>query len=138
MNALIITGNLTKDPEMRDLKSGDRVCTFSVAVNERRGDGEKETIYFKVSAWKNLGERCHQYLSKGKKVLVMGAVRLNTWTGEDGQKSEMSITARNVEFLSPINSADPMAPAVARPQDFRKMMQTPQGFMQVEDDEPPF
>ena len=69
MQKITIIGNLTHDPETRSTQSGVTVCTFTVAVNRRfaKQDGSKETDYFRVNAWRSLGENCSRYLSKGKK-----------------------------------------------------------------------
>ena len=73
MNKLTIIGNLTRDPELRSLSSGIPVCTFTVAVNRRNRsqnaeNGQPEADFFRVSAWRQLGENCARYLSKGRKV----------------------------------------------------------------------
>ena len=73
MNRLTIIGNLTHDPELRTTPSGDSVCSFSVAVNRRgrrdaQGNQNEQTDFFRVSAWRQLGENCAKYLAKGRKV----------------------------------------------------------------------
>lgn len=94
MNKLTIIGNLTRDPELRTTQDKISVCTFSVAVNRKKTN---EVDYFRVTAWRQLGENCAKFLSKGKKVCVVGAVSLHTW--ESG--ASMEVTADDVEFLSP-------------------------------------
>ena len=75
MNKLIIIGNLTRDPELRTTQDGTAVCNFTVAVNRKaRTDGHPEADYFRVTAWRTLGESCAKYLTKGKKVCVIGAI----------------------------------------------------------------
>ena len=82
MNKLFIVGNLTRDPELRSTPSGDSVCDFTVAVNRRgRRDAQgtqPEADFFRVSAWRQLGENCAKYLAKGRKVAVTGSVRVRT------------------------------------------------------------
>lgn len=98
MNNLNIIGNLTANPELRTTASGKEVCTFTVAVNRR----DKETDFFRVSAWEGLGKTCNQYLSKGRKVWVMGPVSARTFTAKDGTaRASLEVTAKDVEFLSP-------------------------------------
>ena len=100
MNRLFIVGNLTKDPEKRVTPQGLTVCSFTVAVNRRRGQNE-ETDFFRVSAWRELGENCSKYLAKGRKVAVVGAVSVSTYTAQDGTtRANMDVTASEVEFLN--------------------------------------
>ena len=104
MNRLIIIGNCTKDPEMRTTPQGKNVCTFSVAVN-RRGrrsdDSQPETDFFRVSAWNELGENCGKYLTKGKKVGVVGSVSVYPFTNSEGKAAaRLEVLASEVEFLS--------------------------------------
>lgn len=103
MNRLIITGNCTKDPEMRTTPAGKTVCTFSVAVNRRqKREGQPDADFFRVSAWDALGENCGKYLVKGKKVAVVGSVSVHAFTGQDGKAgASLEVVASEVEFLSP-------------------------------------
>lgn len=103
MNSLTIIGNLTRDPELRTTPSGISVCTFTVAVNRRqKKDGQPDADFFRVSAWRDMGENCSKYLSKGRKVAVEGSVSVSTYTGSDGQtRANMDVLAHEVEFLSP-------------------------------------
>ena len=133
MNQLTIIGNLTRDPEERVTRDGVSVCSFTVAVNRRRSqnadNGQSEADFFRVSAWRQLGENCARYLSKGRKVCVVGPVTCRTYTGNDGTtRASMEINATDVEFLStkaederasashapaaiPANTSAPAAPA---------------------------
>ena len=108
MNKLMIIGNLTRDPELRTTPSGVSVCTFTVAVNRRvsaqqRQNGQQpEADFFRVSAWRERGEVCAKYLSKGKKVAVVGAVSVHTYETQNGkQGASLEVVADDVEFLSP-------------------------------------
>ena len=105
MNKLTIIGNLTKDPEFRSTATGLSVCTFTVAVNKKRQqEGQQEADFFRVTAWRQLGEICSKYLSKGRKVCVIGPVSVNTYTGNDGKtRASLEVTAEDVEFLTPKN-----------------------------------
>lgn len=99
MNKVTIIGNLTRDPEMRSTKDGTPVCSFTVAVNRRVQEGAD---FFRVNAWRQLGENCARYLAKGRKVAVVGSVRVNTYTAQDGTtRASMDVNADEVEFLSP-------------------------------------
>lgn len=98
MNKLILIGNLTKDPETRTTPNGKTVCNFDIAVNDRQGNA----TYFRVSAWEKQGENCQRYLSKGKKVSVVGPVSARTYTDRNGKANvSIEVTANEVEFLSP-------------------------------------
>ena len=99
MNKIVIIGNLTGTPELRVTQSGVSVCEFTVAVNSRRKDDG--ATFFRVTAWRALGETCHKYLDKGRKVMVCGAVSASAYTGRDGKpRASLEVTAEDVEFLS--------------------------------------
>ena len=102
INRLFIIGNLTRDPELRSTPHGLKVCTFDVAVNRRKKqDGQPDADFFRVSAWREIGENCSKYLAKGRKVAVTGSVRLGGYKGNDGQnRAYLDVTADEVEFLS--------------------------------------
>ncbi len=107
MNKLTIIGNLTADPEIRTVKGKDwdlTVCGFTVAVNRRKksADAEPKTDFFRVSVWGALGEICHSFLSKGRKVYVAGPVTCRVYSDRNGKtRAVQEITAEDVEFLSP-------------------------------------
>ena len=104
---VIIVGNLGGDPTMRYTNDGTPVTTLSVATNEGSGD-KKHTIWWRVSVWHKQAEVCNQYLTKGSKVLVEGAMQADRatggprlWDGNDGKpRASFEITAREVKFLS--------------------------------------
>ena len=102
MNKLTIIGNLTRAPELRTTQTGKNVCSFTVAVNRRRSaNGQQEADFFRVTAWDKLGEHCSKYLDKGKKVAVVGPVKVSTYTANDGStRAQLDLTADEVEFLN--------------------------------------
>ena len=103
MNKLYIIGNLTRDPEMRVTQTGINVCSFSVAVN-RKGRAEG-TDYFRVTCWRGLADIAGKYLSKGKKVAVIGQVTLGSYKDRTGEMHHsMDITADDIELLTPRDS----------------------------------
>lgn len=108
MNKSIIIGNLTRDPELRTTQDGTHVCNFTVAVNRRARAGvQPEADYFRVTAWRTLGENCAKYLTKGRKVCVTGPVAARAYTGSDGNvRATLELTADEVEFLSARNGQD--------------------------------
>jgi single-strand DNA-binding protein len=104
INRVIITGNLTRDPELRSLNSGTSVCKLRVAVNSRRKDQSGEWVdkpnYFDVTVWGAQGENCATYLSKGRPVAVDGRLEWREWEASDGSKRQsVEIIADSVQFL---------------------------------------
>jgi single-strand DNA-binding protein len=104
INRVIITGNLTRDPEMSSLPSGTTVCTLRVACNGRRknnetGEWEDQPNYFDVSVWGPQGENCSRYLRKGRPVAIDGRLRWREWTSGDQKRQAVDIIAETVQFL---------------------------------------
>lgn len=110
MNKLIIIGNLCKSPELRTTSAGVNVCDFTVAVNRRKtGDKQPETDFFRVSAWRQMGENCAKFLEKGRKVCVVGAVSVRTYQTNSGEtRASLEVVADDVEFLSPKDAPNPV------------------------------
>lgn len=104
LNRIVIIGRLTRDPEMRQTPSGTAVCTFTLAVDRsfKSANGERETDFIPVVAWRQLGENCAQYLAKGKLAAVDGRLQIRTYQAQDGSKrTAAEVVADNVRFLSP-------------------------------------
>jgi single-strand DNA-binding protein len=105
INRVIITGNLTADPELRSLPSGTSICKLRVACNTRRkdnsaGDWVDKPNYFDVTVWGAQGENCARYLSKGRPVAVDGRLEWREWDAQDGTKRQaVEIIADTVQFL---------------------------------------
>jgi single-strand DNA-binding protein len=105
INTVVITGNLTRDPELRSTPSGTAVCKLRVAVNSRRKDGQTgewvdKPNYFDVTVWGAQGENCAQYLSKGRPVAIDGRLDWREWEAQDGSKRQaVEIIANSVQFL---------------------------------------
>src|SRR3982750_1927336 len=102
-NQVILMGNLTRDPELRSIPSGQQVCSFSLALNRSYkgadGNWQEATDYIDVVAWGPLGERVAQYLSKGRPCLVNGRLQSRSWE-QDGQKrSKVEVLANDVTFV---------------------------------------
>ena len=140
MQHLMIIGNLTKDPELRTTATGLSVCSFTVAVNRRQNQQQRqnhqqpEADYFRVSAWRERGEVCAKYLSKGKKVCVIGTVAARAYTTSKGEAAaSLEVTAEEVEFLSARDKGQ-------APREQPKQVDQQTGYEQVpmEDDELPF
>ena len=105
INRVIITGNLTRDPELRSLSSGTSVCSLRVAVNTRRKDNSTgewvdKPNYFDVTVWGAQGENCSRFLSKGRPVAVDGRLEWREWEDKDNNKRQsVEIIADSVQFL---------------------------------------
>ncbi|MFH1406588.1 MAG: single-stranded DNA-binding protein [Candidatus Omnitrophota bacterium] len=104
VNCVFLMGNLTRDPELRYLPSGQPVATFTIAVNRvymsQAGEKKEEVSFVRVVVWGKRAETCNQYLSKGSPVFVEGRLRSRSWEAQDGTKrSAIEVIARNVQFL---------------------------------------
>lgn len=105
INRVVLTGNLTSDPELRSLPSGTSVCKLRIAVNTRKKDGAtgewgEKPNYFDVTVWGAQGENAARYLSKGRPVAIDGRLEWREWTTDDGQKRQaIDIIADAVQFL---------------------------------------
>jgi single-strand DNA-binding protein len=104
INVVAITGNLTRDPELRSTPGGTSVCKLRVAVNSRRKDQSGQWVdkpnYFDVTVWGAQGENCANYLSKGRPVAVEGRLDWREWEAQDGSKRQaVEIIANSVQFL---------------------------------------
>lgn len=99
INQVILMGRLTRDPEQRTTTTGKTIASFSIAVD--RGGQDDQADFFNITAWEKLGELVMQYLTKGRRVLVQGRLRQDSWDDkESGQKrSRVEVTATDVTFL---------------------------------------
>ena len=148
MEKTMIIGNLTRDPELRVTQTGINVCSFTVAVNQRPTKAQREAgqeppaKFFRVTAWRELGDNCAKYLAKGRKVFVEGTINASAYTGEQDGKphASLELTADNVEFLSARGeTSDAPAPAGNAAQaPAQAPTAAPAGFTAVETDELPF
>jgi single-strand DNA-binding protein len=103
LNKAFVIGNITRDPELKALPSGSKVCNLSVATNRsyKDKDGSKvdTTEYHNIVAFAKLGELAGQYLKKGQQVFVEGRIQTRSWDGQDGQKKyRTEIIADNIQF----------------------------------------
>jgi single-strand DNA-binding protein len=114
MNRVLLTGRLTRDPEMRALASGKHVTSFSVATNEYVGNGREKAEYHAVIAWERLADICAQYLAKGSMVAVEGRLQTRQWDDEAGKRHwKTEVVASAVEMLSGRRKKDYAADAFA-------------------------
>jgi single-strand DNA-binding protein len=118
INRVVITGNLTADPDLKTTPSGTSVCKLRIASNERvkdsNGEWGERPNYFTVTVWGAQGENCNRYLAKGRPVAIDGRLRWREYQTNDGGKREaIEIVANSVQFLSDgkPHEAAPAAPA---------------------------
>ena len=101
MNKVLLTGRLTRDPEMRALASGKHVTQFSVATTEYAGNGKERPEYHNIVTWDRLAEICGRYLGKGQQVAIEGRIQTRTWDDDKGLRHwKTEIVAASVEMLS--------------------------------------
>lgn len=103
VNQVMLMGNLTRDPELRQTPNGQSVCSFSLALNrsykDQSGEWKEVTDYVDIVAWGPLGERVAQYLARGRRCFVQGRLQSRNWE-QDGQKrNKVEVLANDVTFL---------------------------------------
>jgi single-strand DNA-binding protein len=104
INRVVLTGNLTRDPELRSTPAGVSVCSLRIASNTRRKTSDGEYVdkpnYFSVTVWGAHGENCARYLTKGRPVAIDGRLEWREWTHEDTKREAIEIVADTVQFLA--------------------------------------
>ncbi|MEI6970684.1 MAG: single-stranded DNA-binding protein [bacterium] len=105
MNKVILMGNLTKDPELKELPSGTPVADMRLALNEtytdRSGKKVEKVCYIDVVVWERQAQTCAQYLKKGSPVLVEGRLEMNEWKTKEGEtRTRIRVRADRVQFIS--------------------------------------
>lgn len=101
LNKIILMGRLTRDPELRRTQSGTAVTSFSLSVDRdfKGQDGEKETDFIDIVAWRNTAEFVSKYFTKGRMAVVEGRLQIRDWTDKDGGKRRSAeVIAENVYF----------------------------------------
>jgi single-strand DNA-binding protein len=104
INRVVLVGNLTRDPELRQTPTGTAVCSLRIAVNTRRKDSSgqwtEKPNYFDITVWGAQGENCAQYLAKGRPVAIDGRLEWREWDAQDGTKRQaVEVIADTVQFL---------------------------------------
>src|SRR5688572_24901816 len=113
MNQVLLTGRLTRDPEIRKLASGKTVTTFGIATNDYRGGSEKSE-YHTIVTWDRLAEICGQYLGKGQLVSIAGRLQTRQWEDDEKKRHwKTEIVANSVEMLSGKKKKDYAAESAA-------------------------
>jgi single-strand DNA-binding protein len=114
VNKVLLTGRLTRDPELRSLASGLSVATFAVATNEFRGNGKEKAEYHNVVVWDRLAQVCGQYLGKGQQVAIEGRLQTRQWDDDRGTRHwKTEVVATSVEMLSGRRKRDYEAESLA-------------------------
>jgi single-strand DNA-binding protein len=111
INRVVLTGNLTRDPELRNTTGGTAVCSLRLACNTRRRDSSGEWVdkpnFFDITVWGAQGENCAQYLAKGRPVAVDGRLNWREWQDQGGNKRQsVDIIADSVQFLGSREGGD--------------------------------
>jgi single-strand DNA-binding protein len=120
LNKAMIIGNLTRDPEVKNIPSGQTVATFSVATNfvwtDQSGQKQERVEFHNIVAWRRLAEICGQYLRKGAKVFIEGRIQTRDWLGQDGVKRyRTEIIAENMIMLDRAGGGTGYGAAPSRP-----------------------
>lgn len=113
LNRVQLIGNLTRDPELRQIPGGQAVASFSIATNfvwtDQSGNKQEKAEFHNIVAWRKLAEICGQYLKKGSKIFVEGRLQTRDWEGEDGVKRyRTEIVADNMIMLDRRGDVAPM------------------------------
>ena len=110
LNQVIIMGNLTRDPELRQTPTGQNVTSFSLALNrsykDASGEWKEVTDYVDVVCWSTLAERVAQYMSKGRRCLVQGRLQSRSWEQDGNKRSKVEVLANDVTFLDSRGGGD--------------------------------
>lgn len=144
INRVVLTGNLTRDPELRNTPNGTSVCALRLACNTRRrnasGEWADKPNYFDVTVWGAQGENCATYLQKGRPVAVDGRLEWREWQDQQGNRRQsIDIIAESVQFLgSPSGGGDGgrFAPQSDVPTDTADFEKAPAGAGASDDDIP--
>ncbi len=114
MNRVLLTGRLTRDPELRVTGNGKNVTTFNMATHEYAGGGKERSEYHTIVTWDRLAEICGRYLGKGQQVAVEGRIQTRTWDDDRGARHwKTEIVASQVEMLSGRTKKDYQAEVAA-------------------------
>ena len=103
LNSVNIMGNLTRDPELKNISAGKSVCTLSIANNRvysKNNEKVTEVSYFDVDVWGAVGENCAKYLKKGSGIIVEGRLKQDRWEKDGKTQSRVRITAKQCSFYA--------------------------------------
>ncbi|MBI2454471.1 MAG: single-stranded DNA-binding protein [Parcubacteria group bacterium] len=121
LNKIFIVGNLTRDPEIRSLPSGQNVANFAVATNriwnDKNGQKQQDTQFHNVVVFGRMADTCGKYLNKGKLVLVEGRIQNRSWDAQDGTKKYRTEIVAEAIQLGPRTGHEPAGAAMASSRD---------------------
>ncbi len=110
LNQVILMGNLTRDPELRQTPTGQNVTSFSLALNrsykDSSGEWKEVTDFVDIVCWATLAERVAQYMSKGRRCLVQGRLQSRSWEQDGNKRSKVEVLANDVTFLDSRGGGD--------------------------------
>lgn len=115
-NKVLLMGNLTRDPELKNLPGGSSVAEFGVACNRKfksaQGEDREDVVFVDVSAFGKTGEVINQYFTKGKPIFIEGRLKLDQWEDKQGggKRSKLSIVAESFQFIGGRDGGDTPAP----------------------------
>ena len=138
MNKVVLIGNIASDIESRTTQSGVAQCSFRLAVQRKftSANGERETDFLQIVAWRKTAELCQKYLTKGRKVAVEGSIQTRSYDAQDGSKRYVTeIIADNVEFVESKSGNADNGNTAATSGNARR---SSGGFTEVDDDALPF
>lgn len=136
LNSIVLQGRLTRDPEMKATASGISCATFTLACEQdyKNPNGERDTDFFDVVAWRNTGDFVQRYFRKGQQAVVKGRLQTRQWTADDGSKRKtVQIVADSVYFSGIANEGGNTSQAKDEPAPVESAAYTP-----VETDDLPF
>lgn len=114
-NHVVLMGNLTRDPELRQTPSGQSVTNFTLALNrsykDSNGEWQQTADFIDVVAWGTLGENVSKWVSKGRPVLVSGSLQSRSWEQDGNKRSKVEVLARDVTFLGGGKNEDQSSPS---------------------------
>ena len=127
-NKVILIGNMTADPELKQTQSGVSVCSCSIAVNRRFAkENEQNVDYINIVAWRQQAEFLCRYFKKGNPILVCGQLQTRSWNDNQGQKRYTTeVVADEVSFVAPANNEQKQTPP--NPQNFQNGSYTPGAY----------
>lgn len=141
MNHIVLIGRLTRDPELRYIAgSGTPVANFSLAVDRdfNGKDGQKQTDFINIEVWNKSAENCSNFLSKGSLVAISGALRIENYENQQGEKRSITkVRANTVQFLDSKNKKAGDNGQSFTPS-FNPSSLDPQGFQALDDEDVPF
>ena len=140
MNKVILTGNLTRDPELTTTNNGVSLCRFSVAVQRRftNQEGERDADFIPIIVWRGQAESCYKYLKKGSRVGIVGTIQTRSYDGQDGTRKYVTeVVADEVEFINTARAGEGEDGEKAKPQPAEKA-DVVNKFEPIDDDNLPF